>query len=431
MKMFINFILLLVFVCGVLAQNAEEYKQLIDWLSQNGAKVDNLGLIPSGGRNYLISAVNRDYGSTLCEISIDLVLCKETILKVPFFQEYKDMDEKTLIIAFIHYASYYNKSTKFAPLINALNPNIRSPLIYSNENKELIRSIVPEFTEQLNKINAQVNDIYSKIISKHPEVYGNPSETVRFGGEIAFAAIATEVQSFSDIDGYNGTVFIPIIADTREVYSSFTPSYNKERKTFSSKIRFTSMNNVIGVTHLNDPMECDIESFLHYNQIPDVNIPCADITLLPEYREGERILELKRRKAYVALGISDSVENIFYRFRLSIHNPLPNKLLMYARLYNADDHNIDVVSSYPHQPVSIENEHKALKFLRKELMKIEDSFPTTLEYDQKKLSEIEVKNFTDFENRETLRFVVGFKNTIREGLNEIEKRWERLLYCDI
>lgn len=64
-------------------------------------------------------------------------------------------------------------------------------------------------------------------------------------------------------------------------------------------------------------------------------------------------------------------------------------------------------------------------------MKIEDSFPTTLEYDQKKLSEIEVKNFTDFENRETLRFVVGFKNTIREGLNEIEKRWERLLYSDI
>lgn len=429
--MFFYFILLFIFVCGVLAQNVEDYTKLIQWLNENGAKVDNIGLIPSGGRNFLISSVNRDYGSTFCEIPMDLVLCKETILKIPFFQEYKDMDEKTLIIAFIHYAYHYNKNTKFAALINSLNPQIRSPLIYSSENKDLIASVVPKFTDQLTKINAIVNDIYSKIIVKHPEVYGNPSETGRFSGEITFAAIATEVQSFSDIEGYNGTVFIPIIADVREVYSSFTPSYNKETKTFSSKIRFTSMNNVIGISHLNNEMECDIESFLHYNQIPDVNIPCADITIIPEYRDGERILELKRRQAYVALGISDSIENIFYSFRLSIHNPLPNKLLMYARLYTANDFNIDVVSNYPYQPVSIENEHKALKFLRKELMKIEDGFPTTLEYDQKRLNEIEVENLADLENRDTMRFVVGFKTTIREGLNEIEKRWNRLLYTDI
>lgn len=429
--MFAYFLLLSLLICVVYSQGDEHYKELMNWVNKNGGKIDSVAHGRVGIREFLLSTKNRDYGSVLCEIPMDLVICKETILKIPFFSEYKDLDEKVLIIAFIHYAYFYNKNTPFAPFINSLDMSLRSPFIYSNENKEMIKSVLPVFDYRLNEINKNLNLIYSTIIMKHPEVY-NASDIGRITAELTSSITVEEIQSFSDIQGYEGkTVLIPILADTREVYSSFTPIYNKEKKTFSSKIRFTPNGTYIGITHLNDPMECDIESFINYNQIPDVGIPCADIVILPEYREGERIVESKRRKAYVRLGISDSTENVLYKFRLSIHNPLPNKLLMYARLYAANDFNIDDIVNEPYQPVSIENEYRALKFLRKELMKIEDGFPTTLEYDQKKLSEITVNVLPEYETRETLRFVVGFKSTIREALNEIEKRWERLLYADL
>ncbi|KAM9991559.1 hypothetical protein ACTFIZ_004961 [Dictyostelium cf. discoideum] len=167
------------------------------------------------------------------------------------------------------------------------------------------------------------------------------------------------------------------------------------------------------------------QMLMDYGFVFDHGTPSDNVAIsVPIFHPDEPNIQVKQ-----SILEENEVENEVFLLTKKI--PLPNDLLLYARVKNLITKETKYAkihfTSYQtkDQPLNIRNEKVSLRFLENLIHRYLDSYETTLEFDKILIQDLE-KNNLSFNSLNSIKIRITEKEILLLTLNEIEKKREKL-----